>query len=100
MPNTCSRCARRTQAQATDQTAQAAARLRALTDDTAQTEEPMRRYPHPIPACPCTAQTVEDSSAVLVEISERLACQTQLLVDLAESVNALTAALRGSCPQS
>lgn len=100
MPTACSRCSRRTQAATTArETAQAAVRLLASTEETAAEEEPMRRYPHPIPSCSCQSAAAGDSSAVLSELSERLACQNQLLVDLLESVNALTAALPSACPQ-
>lgn len=100
MPTACSRCSRRTQqtAQVTQDTAQAALRLLENAEDTAAEEEPMRRYPHPIPTSVCQATVPGDSSATLDLLAERVACQNQLLVDLVEAVNALTAALPASCP--
>lgn len=58
-------------------------------------EEPMHRYPHPIPqprpvvTCPVDSET----SQAMTQVLEQLACQSQLLVDLLGAVNALTAAL-------
>lgn len=64
-----------------------------LQDLTAQ-EEPMRRYPHPIPMCrdSCPAPT-EECSPCMNRVLEQLSCQNQLLMDLLGAVNALTAAL-------
>lgn len=64
-------------------------------------EEPIRRYPHPIPqAAPGAAETAPvltgDASATLTpaltQALEQLNLQSQLLVDLLAAVNALTAA--------
>ena len=56
------------------------------------TEEPMRRWSHHIPlTCPRDCRDREDSQT-LTAILEQLQCQNQLLVDLLEAVNALTAA--------
>ncbi len=57
-------------------------------------EEPMRRYPHPIPqpCCPSGTST-EPPSTECTQILEQLSCQSQLLVDLLGAVNSLTAAL-------
>jgi len=55
-------------------------------------EEPMRRWPHPIPLpCPQPCHG-EDGGRTLTAILEALQCQNQLLVDLLEAVNGLTAA--------
>lgn len=79
------------QAQAATLTALAAADLAAA--DLAAEEEPMRRYPHPIPMCAATAQSQEDCSPYMNRVLEQLSCQSQLLVDLLGAVNSLTAAL-------
>lgn len=56
-------------------------------------EEPMHRYPHPIPTCSTpTAASGSAASADLDRILEQLSCQSQLLVDLLGAVNSLTAA--------
>ena len=54
-------------------------------------EEPMKRYPHPIP-CPadCPAPT---GAEALDRVLEELACQNQLLLELLSAVNGLTAAV-------
>ena len=54
-------------------------------------EEPMKRYPHPIP-CPadCPAWT---GAEALDRVLEELACQNQLLLELLSAVNGLTAAV-------
>lgn len=99
MPTACSRCSRRVQAQAAaGDTAQAATHLLTRSEETAAEEEPMRRYPHPIPA-DCSATSAAENTAAMEELLQRLACQNQLLVDLVEAVNALTAALPNPCPQ-
>ena len=54
-------------------------------------EEPMRRYPHPIPAAvpaACCRDGVE-----MTPILEQLQYQSQLLVDILGAVNSLTAAV-------
>ena len=57
-------------------------------------EEPMRRYPHPIPMCCDTApEPPEDCSPCMIRMLEQLSCQNQLLVDLLGAVNSLTATL-------
>lgn len=54
-------------------------------------EPAMRRYVHPIPLpCPCARPPEEGRAAD--RLLEELARQNQLLLDLLESVNALTAA--------
>lgn len=99
MPTACSRCSRRVQAQAvTEDPAQAAARPLTRSTETAAEEEPMRRYPHPIPTDRVAGSAAENTAA-MEELLQRLACQNQLLVDLVEAVNALTAALPNPCPQ-
>ena len=61
-------------------------------------EEPIRRYPHPIPqsVSPSAAETVPiltgDTSAAMTQILEQLNLQSQLLVDLLSAINALTTA--------
>lgn len=61
---------------------------------TAEADEPMRRYPHPIPMCCDSAPvTSEDCSPCMNRVLEQLSCQNQLLVDLLGAVNSLTAAL-------
>lgn len=60
-------------------------------------EEPIHRYPHPIPqAVPEAAETTPiltgDAFATLTQVLEQLNLQSQLLVDLLASINALTAA--------
>lgn len=69
-----------------------AARRELLTE-----EEPMHRYPHPIPepAAPAASVAVADpgSSQAMTQVLEQLSCQSQLLVDLLGAVNSLTAAL-------
>lgn len=64
-----------------------------LQDLTAE-EEPMRRYPHPIPMC-CDASPApaEECSPCMNRVLEQLSCQNQLLMDLLGAVNSLTAAL-------
>ena len=61
-------------------------------------EEPMRRYPHPIPTacaacvtggCGCGCGGGNDLTPIL----EQLQCQSQLLVDILGAVNSLTAAV-------
>lgn len=62
-------------------------------------EEPMHRYPHPIP--PAAPQAVAAAApacapgdpAAMTQALEQLACQSQLLVDLLGAVNSLTAAV-------
>ena len=57
-------------------------------------EEPMRRYPHPIPAAVCTAAAGCCRDGVeLTPILEQLQYQSQLLVDILGAVNSLTAAV-------
>ena len=65
------------------------------------TEEPIRRYPHPIPQAVHAAETAPvvltgDASAALAptmtQVLEQLELQSQLLVDLLAAINALTAA--------
>lgn len=57
----------------------------------AQQEEPMNRYPHPIP-CPADCPAPAGAEA-LDRVLEELACQNQLLLDLLSAVNGLTAAV-------
>ena len=59
----------------------------------AQAEEPMHRWPHPIPTAAAPAPAEEAPTTVTTQILEQLACQSQLLVDLLGAVNALTAAV-------
>ncbi len=59
-------------------------------------EEPMRRWPHPIPMAgsPVPARTVEsEASPAMTQVLEQLQTQNQLLVDLLGAVNSLTAAV-------
>lgn len=63
-------------------------------------EEPMHRYPHPIPSVASAVETAvptcpvqEDTSAAMTQVLEQLSCQSQLLVDLLGAVNSLTAAV-------
>ena len=56
-------------------------------------EEPMRRYPHPIPPAACAATSCCRDSVELTPILEQLQYQSQLLVDILGAVNALTAAV-------
>lgn len=82
--------------------AQAHAKVTAARQELLSTtaEEPMHRYPHPIPqpspvreaaapACSCG----EDTPAAMTQALEQLSCQSQLLVDLLGAVNSLTAAV-------
>lgn len=63
-------------------------------EDLTAEEEPMRRYPHPIPMCTDPAPvTSDDCSPCMNRVLEQLSCQSQLLVDLLGAVNSLTAAL-------
>lgn len=62
--------------------------------DLAAEEEPMRRYPHPIPmCCDSSPAPTEECSPCMNRVLEQLSCQNQLLMDLLGAVNALTAAL-------
>lgn len=87
----------RTAAQA--QAKVAAARQELLAAALAAGEEPMHRYPHPIPqSLPIPEETGarsarEDAQAAMTQVLEQLSCQSQLLVDLLGAVNSLTAAL-------
>ena len=60
-------------------------------------EEPMHRYPHPIPQTTATAapelSPAGDMPAAMTQALEQLSCQSQLLVDLLGAVNSLTAAI-------
>lgn len=57
-------------------------------------EEPMRRYPHPIPMCRDSSPApTEECSPCMNRVLEQLSCQNQLLVDLLGAVNSLTAAI-------
>ena len=60
-------------------------------------EEPIHRYPHPIPqprsAAVSPAAASEPTSQAMTQVLEQLSCQSQLLVDLLGAVNALTATL-------
>ncbi|MDE6108273.1 MAG: hypothetical protein K2F83_06340 [Oscillospiraceae bacterium] len=63
-------------------------------EDLTNQEEPMRRYPHPIPMCAdATPVTSDDCTPCMNRVLEQLSCQSQLLVDLLGAVNSLTAAL-------
>lgn len=55
-------------------------------------EEPMRRYPHPIPTATAAAVRREDAQTA-TPMLEQLQYQSQLLVDLLGAVNSLTAAV-------
>lgn len=58
-------------------------------------EEPMRRWPHPIPtpaALPARSEAPEQTQTAAL-ILEQLSCQSQLMVDLLGAVNSLTAAV-------
>lgn len=77
-----------------------AARQELLSAAPAAAEEPMHRYPHPIPqAAPAREAAAparscgEDSPAAMTQVLEQLSCQSQLLVDLLGAVNSLTAAV-------
>lgn len=72
-----------------------AARAKVLAAQEELTEEPMRRWPHVIPAAaPAPDRTGEtDLSPAMAQVLEQLQCQNQLLVDLLGAVNALTAAV-------
>ena len=91
----------------TYQTTAAAARAKvlaarqALADEleTTPEEEPMHRYPHPIPlpcACPCPDREQDRQCRYLTQVLEELQSQSQLLADLTQAVNGLTAALLAS----
>lgn len=77
--------------------------LRAEADTQAAEEEPMRRWPHPIPTsatcsscCPCSTCCPcadEETSAALTQVLEKLQYQSQVLTDLLAAVNSLTAAV-------
>lgn len=78
--------------------------LRAETEARAAENEPMRRWPHPIPtrdtaccsACPCPSCcpcASEETSAALTQVLEKLQYQSQVLTDLLAAVNSLTAAV-------
>lgn len=61
-------------------------------------EEPMHRYPHPIPrsvspAAPSPAAPAKLSTPAMTQVLEQLSCQSQLLVDLLGAVNSLTASV-------
>ena len=59
-------------------------------------EEPMRRYPHPIPTAACAACSIGGccrDGVELTPILEQLQYQSQLLVDILGAVNSLTAAV-------
>ncbi len=57
-------------------------------------EEPMHRYPHPIPmAAPVSVPASAANAQATTQILEQLSCQSQLLMDLLGAVNSLTAAL-------
>lgn len=61
-------------------------------------EEPMRRWSHPIPLPGTREGLAREDSQALTAALEQLQAQSQLLVDLLEAVNGLTAAVlaRGS----
>ena len=62
-------------------------------------EEPMHRYPHPIPrpcSCPCPDREQDRQCRYLTQVLEELQSQSQLLADLTQAVNGLTAALLAS----
>lgn len=76
--------------------------LRTETQAQAAEDEPMRRWPHPIPTsttcfscsrsscCPCAS---EETSAALTQALEKLQYQSQVLTELLAAVNSLTAAV-------
>ena len=75
-----------------------AARQELLSAAAAPMEEPMHRYPHPIPLASSIGETApsargEDVPAAMTQALEQLSCQSQLLVDLLGAVNSLTAAV-------
>lgn len=71
--------------------AAAHAKVMAAQESLEPQEEPMRRYPHPIPAATPTVR--RESSDVATPMLEQLQYQSQLLVDLLGAVNSLTAAV-------
>lgn len=81
----------------TYQTAQRArAKVLAARQELLAEEEPMHRYPHPIPqagSAPCALSGEGGDPVWRTQVLEQLSCQSQLLVDLLGAVNALTAAL-------
>ena len=91
MPANYNRSTYRTQPASTlSQSSCAASAAQALTAE----EEPMRRYPHPIPMASVSATVpTEDCTPCMNRVLEQLSCQNQLLVDLLGAVNSLTAAL-------
>lgn len=94
MPANCNRTTFRTQQTSALPQLSSCAALAAADELTAE-EEPMRRYPHPIPMS-CDSSTpvpTEDCSPSMNRVLEQLSCQSQLLVDLLGAVNSLTAAL-------
>lgn len=77
----------------------AAARQELNTPRQAPAEEPMHRYPHPIPlpcSCPCPDREQDRQCRYLTQVLEELQSQSQLLADLTQAVNGLTAALLAS----
>ena len=66
-----------------------------------EVEEPMHRYIHHIPApIPQRPQVSTDVQTSLDYISERLAEENQLLVDILGAINALTAATLSNYQQN
>ena len=94
MPANCNRTTYRTQQTSTLSQLSSCAALCGEDEELIAEEEPMRRYPHPIPmSSSAAAETSEDSSPSMTRVLEQLSCQSQLLVDLLGAVNSLTAAL-------
>ena len=62
----------------------------------AMQDEPMRRWPHPIPTAAAASPArwpESETSPTLTQVLEHLQYQNQVLTDLLAAVNSLTAAL-------